>query len=277
MTDFSFIKKDERDLFNYHDEKIPYLSFKSLDKLNIVNNAVSMRYTREGEPVKLYFAKDSDIKEVTEHNRIFMREIGADIKARVAPMQKHTNNVHVVTKDDLGTSIEKSHIEFTDALVTDMRNVPLVVNVADCIPLMFVDPIQKVIAIAHSGRKGTLNCIGLETVRKMQEEFSSDPDDIIATIGPGICSDCYEVGDEIYDEFSEKWGSFVANRLMKRYNKKYHLDLLRANKLVLIDAGLKDENICVSNICNRCNCDKFYSFRGDGGIINEIAVCLMLK
>ena len=110
MSGKNFIKKDDRDLFNYHDEKIPFLSFKTLDELNIVRNAFTLRNTSEGEAVKLFMTKDDTVENVTFFNELITKELGTDISHRVQACQKHTANVHVVTEEDLGTAISGSHI-----------------------------------------------------------------------------------------------------------------------------------------------------------------------
>lgn len=276
MKKIRFIKKDERALFNFHDESIPFISYKCMDDLGFVKNAITLRNDSSGTPVHLYRRPGEDLSEITRRNEQLMSQLGTDLSHRVSAFQKHTANVHVVKEDDLGSNLDRSHITFTDGLITDIQNACLIITVADCIPLCFADPVNKVIGLAHSGRVGTLKRIGAETVRKMHETFGSDPADIIATIGPGICQDCYEVGPEIYEEFKEQWGTAAADKLLKQRVEKYLLDLWTANQMVLLEAGLKSENITTTNICNRCNLEYFYSFRGDGRIINQICVCMKL-
>jgi copper oxidase (laccase) domain-containing protein len=88
-----------------------------------------------------------------------------------------------------------------------------------------------------------------------------------AAIGPGVCKDCYEMGDEIYEEFASEWGKEDADRILSRYPAdndrgwKYHLDLAEANRLTLLRAGIAEEHIAVSNVCTKCNADIFYSYR----------------
>lgn len=277
MKNFTLIQKNNRELFNYHREKLPYLSYKCFDELGFVQNAITLRSDINGDPVKLFYHPGEDISEITTQNAQLMTQLGTDLSHRVSAVQKHTANVHTVRTEDLGSSIESSHITFVDALITDIPGSCLAISVADCIPLCFADPKQRAVGAAHSGRVGTLKRIGANTVSQMVSEYGSSPSDIIASIGPGICQDCYEVGDEIWDEFVKEFGIKLADKLLYRQGLKYHLNLLETNRIILLDSGLKDENIIVSNICNRCNLDKFYSFRGDGKIINQICVCMKLN
>lgn len=276
QKNITFIKKDNNELFNFHDEEIPYISYKRLDELSFVKNAFTLRNTASGKPVFMFPENAPSTDASVKCCKMLASELGTDISHRAAPLQKHTANVHVVTKADLGHPIDKKHITNTDGLVTNIKGAHLCISVADCIPLLFADPTKKAIGIAHSGRKGTQFKIGKKVVEKMTEVYGSDPADIIATIGPGICQSCYEVGPEILEEFENDWGHTACATLFKKHGSKYLLDLWLANQMVLKEAGLNDANIIITNICNRCNKDKFYSFRGDGRIINQICASLLL-
>ena len=272
----AFRYTDERELFAFHEDEIPYLSFRCLDETGFVRNAFTLRRSAAGVPVKLFWHPGEAEDEVRRFSAQLARQLGTDPDKRVSVQQKHTANVHVAGPADFGRCLPVSPVENTDALVTDQPGVMLCISVADCIPLMLADPVKKVIGLAHSGRKGTMQKIGRNTVRCMQERFGSDPKDILAAVGPGICASCYEVGDEIREEMEREWGKEKTEVLMKRRNGRDHLDLWKANKMVLLEAGLAEKNITVTNLCNRCNHAFFYSFRADGKIINQIAACLML-
>lgn len=276
LKNTDFIKKDNNELFNFHDEEIPYISYKCFDELSFVKNAFTLRMTSSNKLVYMFPENAPSLDATKECCNILASELGTDTDHRVTPFQKHTANVHVVTKADLGHPIDNRHIKNTDGLVTNIRGAHICISVADCIPLCFVDPSKKAIGIAHSGRKGTQFKIGKNVVEKMTETFGSDPKDIIATIGPGICQSCYEVGSEILTEFEDDWGIDASAPLFKEHGSKYLLDLWLANRMVLREAGLREENIITTNICNRCNSDKFYTFRGDGRIINQICASLLL-
>ena len=272
-----FKTTDDKDLFEYHAEYIPFLSYRCLDETGIVRNAFTLRRTAEDRDVKLFWHPGEDADEVAAFSAVLMTQLGTEAANRVSAQQKHTANVYAVTEEDIGKSLPVSHIENTDALVTNLPGVCLTISVADCIPLLFVDPVHRAIGIAHSGRKGTMQRIGEKTVQTMQKLYDSDPAEILAAIGPGICADCYEVGDEIWDEFEKEWGSVRTRAVFEKKNGKYRLDLWEANRIVLREAKLLSEHITVTNLCNRCNSSHFYSFRADGRIINQIAACLMLR
>ena len=145
-----------------------------------------------------------------------------------------------------------------------------------------MDQEKKVIANVHSGWRGTVGKIGAAAVEKMQEAYGCEPEDIIAVIGPSICRECYEIGEDVAREFlsflhepsmREAAGSYreygggfpYVLKKKKDTEGKYFLDLWLANELVLLSAGLPFGNIHVSGICTCCNPDIFFSHRASGG------------
>ena len=191
--------------------------------------------------------------------------------------QKHTNYVHVSTcEEDLGVATVGSfalHRQFVDGIVTDIPDALLTVFGGDCPPVYLMDPKRGAAGLVHAGWKGTLGKIPQVAIAQMTVKFGCDPTDMYAAIGPGVCVDCYEMGDEVYDAFAEKWSREDADMLLHRYpakdadgneipGGKYHLDLRKANLMTLLRAGVPADHISVSNICTMCNVDTFYSYRG---------------
>ena len=185
--------------------------------------------------------------------------------------------VRAVGEKELGACLDRSAIPATDGLVTNVPGAALLVYTADCVPLFFLDPVHKAIGLSHSGRKGTLAKIGRVTIETMAREYGSRPQDILCAVGPSICADCYEVGDEIEPEVRSAFGGETACRIMRRKDGKWHLDLWEANRLLLLDAGILPQHLTVTNVCTKCNVSALYSYRGDGRIINQIASILVLK
>lgn len=192
--------------------------------------------------------------------------------------QTHTNNVRVITKEDIGKGIFKER-DYTDVdgIITNLKNVPLVTQYADCTPLLFCDPVKEVIATSHAGWRGTVSEIGLTTVKKMTEVFGCDPKDIIAAVGPCICKDCYEVDTPVYNAFAQN-GNFNLNKIFtKTYKDHYQLDLKEANKQVLLNAGIKEENIDICDLCTCCGNNWFHSHRYTNGKRGTLAAIIELK
>lgn len=187
--------------------------------------------------------------------------------------QTHTVNVAVVREGDEG----KRFME-TDGMVTNVPGICLVTFYADCVPLYFVDPVKRVIGLSHSGWRGTVRRMGKVTVEKMQETYGSNPEDIIAAIGPSICQDCYEVSEDVACEFRKEFKEEVQTELFyRKENRKYQLNLWRANEEVLLEAGIAKEHIAVTNVCTHCNPEILFSHRTTGDKRGNLSAFLSLK
>jgi YfiH family protein len=276
---------DGKKIFNINrvsGEVIPYLSFDLLDNLG-VPNLFTTRYisydaqTGEGEKgLRLAAMKWEDITDaspVVRGNRdILARQLGSSIEWECITDQKHTNFVHVASREDLGLSCKPLHMQYVDGVVTDIPGVVLTVFGGDCPPVYIVDPVRKAIGLVHAGWRGTLGRIPEVAVANMAVRFGCDPADMYAAVGPGICRDCYEMGDEVYEAFTDKWSKEEVDRILSKYpavdsdgaeipGGKYHLDLREANRMTLMGAGIPQDHIEISNICTKCNSDVFYSYR----------------
>ena len=138
-----------------------------------------------------------DKKEAVDENfRRIGEAIGFDHTKLVFSNQIHETRIHKVTKEDCGKVMKAM-----DGLATNEPGIPLYRGYADCVPLYFVDPVKRVIRLSHSGWRGTVHKMAIVTVRKMQETFGCDPVDIRSVVGPSICQECYEVSEDVIDEF----------------------------------------------------------------------------
>ena len=277
---------------------IPYISFDMLDSLG-VPNLYSTRYRSYdvsrgvGETgLRLALMKADDYDEavpVIRSNRdMLARQLGSSIDFECITDQKHTNHVHVASREDLGFipgSTKPLHRQYVDGVVTDIPDVLLTAFGGDCPPVYLADPVHHAVGLVHAGWRGTLSRIPEVAVANMAVRFGSDPADMYAAIGPGVCRECYEMGDEVYAAFAEEWGADAADQILRRYpardgdgleipGGKYHLDLRAANRMTLERSGIPAEHISVSNICTMCNADHFYSYRA-GRMENEQAAMIV--
>lgn len=221
-----------------------------------------------------------DTRENYETNmRLFCEAADFPFERIVASHQTHTVNVHVVTEEDIPTgTLFGREFSDVDGLVTNVRNTVLVTSFADCIPLYMYDTKNHAIGMSHAGWRGTVGGIGLETVRTMTANYGTDPEDIIACIGPGICGDCYEVGIDVYEEFKKRFSASDMKLIFKeKPENKYLADLWLANKLVLMSAGVKEENIHLTDICTKCNSKYLFSHRVMGNARGNQCGFLMLE
>lgn len=261
--------------------EVTFITFPKLKNSGLVNHIFS---TRTGGVSKGKFAtmnlsfNRGDLRENVLKNYSILCEC-ADINPQnlVLSKQTHTDNIKTVTAKHRGTGIFKESFTDIDGLITDCPKVALVTQYADCTPLVFLDPIKKVIATSHSGWRGTVKEIGKKTVAKMQSEFGSSPKDIIAGIGPCIGKCCYEVDSTVYKQFQHLEYLDFEKIFTKKANGKYMLDLPEANKQILQNAGLKSENMDISDVCTFCNSDILHSHRATNGERGNLALIIELK
>jgi hypothetical protein len=163
-----------------------------------------------------------------------------------------------------------------DALITNIPDTPLVMRYADCVPLLFYDPVQKAIGLAHAGWRGTVRGMGATTVRAMQQAYNSNPADIQAVIGPSISPDAFQVGEEVV-EAVETYFSTLDN-LMQRdpADNTAYVNLWQANRLDLERAGLQPDHIEVAGICTYNTTQDFYSHRAENGNTGRFGVVMSL-
>ncbi len=150
---------------------------------------------------------------------------------------------------------------------------------ADCIPLYFFDPVKKAIGLAHSGWKGTAGNIAGEVINKMKEDFGTDPKDLIAFVGPGICRDHYEVGEDVASRFEGKYSPLKLKHILKKLpaEGKYLLNLHMANYYNMTAAGMESLNAYITDICTFCNPQLLFSHRFTNGQRGGMCAFLRLR
>lgn len=175
----------------------------------------------------------------------------------ITPRQTHSLNVKIIDS----TTINSSELENVDALVTNLNDVGIAVNTADCVPVLLADDTAGVIAAIHSGWKGTVGKISAKAVECMLS-LGATPHAIKAFIGVSICPECFEVGDEVVEQFSIAFPH--VPEIIINSQPRCHINLQQACRQTLIDCGLHPENIILSNICSRCNPKTYFSARRMG-------------
>lgn len=171
-------------------------------------------------------------------------ELGVRPSVYYLGQQVHGHHVQDISSGQPGEFAGGCLFEETDGLMTDRPGVALIIKFADCTPIVFYDPIQKVQACVHSGWRSTVQRISAVAVQKMEKEFGSRTENILAYIGPSIAREDYEVGAEVYQAFEEF--DYRDEIFDQKENGKYQLDMTLANNLLLKEIGLLEENIDVS-------------------------------
>lgn len=254
-----------------------YLKFRIFSDIEFLRHCFSTRLGGVSSgcvgSMNLSFHRGEPRENVVKNYEILCSAAGISTDDLVLSKQTHTDNVIAVDQTLRGTGFSKPEFEDIDGLITSEKNVALVTQYADCTPLLFCDPIKKVIASSHAGWRGTVKKIGLKTVEKMVSDFGCNREDIKAAIGPCIHSCCYEVDDPVFEEF--KKAGFKTNGILKQKGGgKYMLDLPEANKDVLLQSGLRSENIEISDLCTCCNSSELFSHRASGGKRGNLAAII---
>lgn len=260
---------------------VPFLSFAALDKLSWLKNGFSTRYGGVSSgylsSLNLGFGRGDIEENVVKNHEIIAETIGFSPKNIVASHQTHTTNIRVVSKDDCGKGIYRLRdYEDVDGMITNLPGVVLTTYFADCVPLYIVDTKNKAIGLSHSGWRGTVGKIGKVTIERMREIYKTEPEDIIACIGPSICQDCYEISEDVAKEFEGVFCDNICDILISKGNGKYQLNLWKCNQLIFEEAGVLPENIYVTDICTCCNTEVLYSHRGQNGKRGNLAAFLTL-
>ena len=234
------------------------------------NHLSSMNF-RRGE--------DESEENIQKNFELFTDALGISKHQLVLSQQTHTTNIRVVTKEDKGKGILfPQDYSDVDGLITGEEDIFLMIFGADCVPVFYYDPVKKVIGASHCGWKGTKGLFPKKILERMKEEFGCDAKDVLAAIGPSICKDCYEVSKDVAEEFFEAYSREDCQRFVRDdRNGKFHVDLWEANRTTLKNAGVKEENIFVGNLCTCCNPNFLFSHRASKGLRGVLGGGLMMK
>ncbi len=204
-------------------------------------------------------------EDVVSNRRRLLQLTGYAEQEWVSANQTHSDHLYHVQPTDGGKGLHTldSALQDIDGIFTDSPDLFLASFYADCVPLFFLDPVKRIIGMAHAGWKGTLAQIGPKMIKEWQSKFQSDPDHILAVIGPSIGGCCYEVDESVIEAFLQV--TDINEFVIPTNHRKYMLDLKKCNVEFLKKAGLKGVNIEVSSWCTSCHVDLFYSHRKEQG------------
>ena len=211
------------------------------------------------------------------------QQLGITPEDMVKSKQTHTDVVKIVTRENGGDGILRSldESEPYDGLITNEKNLLLCTVEADCVPVYFYDPIKKVIAMVHSGWKGTVKKISEVTIQKMKSAFGCQPSDMLVAIGPHICKDCYEVGQDVFEEFNHSFVPAEMEKIFRPKNReKYLLNLEEAVRLTLVENGVLAASIFSAGVCtlhSQIEGCSFCSYRRTKSKTERMLTAIMLK
>ena len=251
-------------------ENIEYLQFKKLLTHNEVNHA----YILSCHDMNFRVGKDfENIEQVKDNLKVMCDNCGFDFSTIIRPDYDHTNNVSVVDRVDISEEIPElrgKRFPKTDGLITNQKGITIMSTNADCLLVLLYDPTKKIIGNVHAGWKGSFNKIVKNAINKMEEEFGCNPQDIEAYFSPSIRKCHFEVDEDVKDiceanfEYTKRLDEIITIGEIKDGKQKYMIDNVLINKILLIESGVKEENIIDSKICSICHKDVVHSRRAEG-------------
>jgi YfiH family protein len=229
--------------------------------------------------LNLGFRPHDEPEAVRENRARVCRAIGADPAALTCGEQVHGSRVALVFEKDKGRGAldPSTRIPSSDAMITDLPDIPLLILIADCAAVGMYDPANRAIGIAHAGWRGTAAGIAAETVSAMSQTFGSKPGDLHAAVSPAIGRCCYRVGADVVSAFRRFFGEPADRFFTLNKEGGTHLDLEQAIAYQLTNMGVKRENIETAGLCTACHTDLFYSYRGEGSGTGRFGSVMMLR
>ncbi len=248
---------------------IEYLQFKKLlEHKDIINHAYSLGTDKNYRTAKANKqGLDSRVyQKALEDYKTLCQAVETKLEHLIKTNQEHTDEVKVV-RQKINLNAPDFNLEQyskTDGLITNKKHMALATTNADCILLIFLDPVKKVIANTHSGWRGTLQRISVKTIRKMKKEFNCFPEDIICCICPSIRKCHFEVEKEVKESFEQEFQDIEEiNEIIEEIiaKQKWNIDTVKINQILLQREGVKPENIIDSGICSVCHSNDIHSYR----------------
>lgn len=218
--------------------------------------------------------RGDDPENVRENYRRFGSAVGFDPEDLVFAVQKHTNLVAKVTRENRGEGLTRPAPGPRDGLITNEKGVALTIFSADCTPVLFYDPVKQAVGGAHAGWRGTASGIVKNVVEAMRSAYGSRPEDIVAAIGPCIGQCCFETDADVAEAMVGALGKEAETAITPK-GQKFFVDLKRLNAMWLRAAGVQRVEICGD--CTHCQPQRFWSHRATQGRRGSLANIIMLK
>ncbi len=230
--------------------------------------------------LNISFSRPDDPHAVLENRRRLAAALGFQLHDVVVAAQVHGTTVTSVLPEHRGRGAFSADTVLppSDALITDQPGLVLWGSFADCTPVLFVDPVRHVVGLAHAGWQGTVGDIVGATVAALQDNFACQPAELLAVIGPAIGPCCYEVGEPVISQVCERFPAQADDLLLRAPGRERpHLDLWRANALLLERAGLHPERIITMQVCTACQVERFFSHRREQGATGRFAAVIGIR
>jgi YfiH family protein len=252
-------------------EVLEILFFEKLSACKEIRHFISTRKGGVSKPpfdsLNLGLNVGDDPDNVLKNRKRLATAIGIPLRHFTIGEQIHSGNVTIISEESRakGSTNNKETINATDAMVTNVAGICLVILVADCVPMLFFDPVLRAIGVAHAGWKGTLQLIAQKTVMAMEKAFGSLAKDIVVGVGPSIGPCCYKVGPEVISRVEIIFHTKKEYILNESKSGEGYFDLWKANLTQLLHAGIERKNIEMAMSCTCHTSDLFFSYRHQKG------------
>jgi YfiH family protein len=272
---------DDSCLERVRTDRLAYITIPALSDFPELIHGFTTRFggvsTGDFATLNLNFNRPDPAENVMRNYQILGEKLGVPLQDMVLSHQVHDRKVLPVdrTHAGMGLTRERTYSNI-DGLATDETGLMLVTFYADCVPVYFYDPVKKVIALAHSGWKGTILNIADEAIRTLKEIYGCRTENIHAAFGPHIGACCFEVDENVADMFSDTFG-WAKDFIVPGYDGKRLIDLEGIITENLLISGVQKEKISGCSICTKCHKDIFFSHRGGSGKSGTGAAFLMIR
>ena len=246
---------------------------------SLLNGTQHGIFTRHGGVSETPFAAlntggtvGDDVRAVHRNHQLMYDALGVNAAMACTTWLIHSADVVVANRP----IPKRRWVARADGLITNRRDVPLVMRYADCVPLLFYDPVVSAIGIAHAGWRGTVQGVAYNTVVALQNAYGSDPRDVRVVIGPSISPQCFQVGEEVVTAVAAHFGTLEGLMQRDPADQTAYVDLWTANQRDLERAGVLPQHIDLAAICTHQNTVDFYSHRAEQGKTGRFGVVISL-
>lgn len=253
-------------------KSLRFYQFKSLDHPHLVQAIFTRRGGVSPEPwrsLNVGGTVGDDLTRVVENRQRAFDAVNRESETIYDVWQVHSTNVVVADKPRNGGELVRA-----DVLISDNPQVTLFMRFADCVPILFYDPIHNVVGMAHAGWLGTVHGAAIEAVQAMAEVYGTRAKDLLVGIGPSIGPDHYSIGPEVVAQVHETFGESADQHLQKMHGEMY-LNLWSANYELLKNQGVGC--IEVAELCTACHPEDWYSHRGEQGVTGRFGGLIALR
>lgn len=263
--------------------ELAYLTVPSFTATGLVAHAFSTRLGGVSRvpyhSLNLGLHVGDEPQQVVENRQRICQALGTQLTRLVAGEQVHGDRVQTVgiAHAGRGSTSQADALPGVDALVTGEPFLLLSSYYADCVPLLFLDPVQRVIALAHAGWKGTVQNIGAKTLYHMVERHGCRTANILVAVGPAIGPCCYEVDVPVMEAVEKCWPGGGPLPARPGLPGRWWLDLPAVNRGLLLSAGVRSGNVTMAGYCTACRDDLFFSYRKQNGRTGRMASLIMMQ